>query len=210
MSTIAEHIAALEMYKALDENRIFAEEAYLFTQVHWRDLAAILPVDEMQKGRDEIERRIRAQHPERAEEFIGKWRAAIPARASSSRAEVEQARELELDMYRTFYGTLAPRRKAVTDVLAERQRQVTDEQYEPDADDQYTQGELAYAAAAYAITPAKIPPIDLWAGLWPWAVEAFKPTDARRNLVKAGALILAEIERIDRLAAAEAPNKTQD
>lgn len=89
---------------------------------------------------------------------------------------------------------------AARDVLAERQRQVKVEQYEPDADDNYEQCELAYAAAAYAITPGQIPPLDLWAGLWPWSIEVFKPTDQRRNLVKAGALILAEIERLDRAA----------
>lgn len=89
---------------------------------------------------------------------------------------------------------------AARDVLAERQRQVEVEQYEPDADDNYEQCELAYAAAAYAITPGQIPPLDLWAGLWPWSIEVFKPTDQRRNLVKAGALILAEIERLDRAA----------
>jgi hypothetical protein len=34
---------------------------------------------------------------------------------------------------------------------------------------------------------------------WPWAPELWKPANARRDLVKAGALILAEIERLDRL-----------
>jgi hypothetical protein len=35
---------------------------------------------------------------------------------------------------------------------------------------------------------------------WPWAPEAWKPGERRRMLVKAGALILAEIERLDRAA----------
>jgi hypothetical protein len=35
---------------------------------------------------------------------------------------------------------------------------------------------------------------------WPWPESWWKPTGDRRNLVKAGALILAEIERIDRAA----------
>lgn len=33
---------------------------------------------------------------------------------------------------------------------------------------------------------------------WPWDFQWFKPSDDRRNLVKAGALILAELERLDR------------
>ncbi|MFN3321313.1 MAG: hypothetical protein ACK43M_21435, partial [Allorhizobium sp.] len=36
--------------------------------------------------------------------------------------------------------------------------------------------------------------------LWPWGIEWWKPTDRRRDLVKAGALIIAEIERLDRAA----------
>lgn len=38
--------------------------------------------------------------------------------------------------------------------------------------------------------------------VWPWDESWWKPTNRRRDLVKAGALILAEIERLDR---AEAP-----
>jgi hypothetical protein len=36
--------------------------------------------------------------------------------------------------------------------------------------------------------------------MWPWARQWWKPTGARRDLVKAAALLLAEIERIDRAA----------
>ena len=34
--------------------------------------------------------------------------------------------------------------------------------------------------------------------LWPWLSSWWKPSTNRRDLVKAGALILAEIERLDR------------
>jgi hypothetical protein len=37
--------------------------------------------------------------------------------------------------------------------------------------------------------------------LWPWSVQWWKPKDRRRDLVRAGALIVAEIERLDRAAA---------
>jgi hypothetical protein len=36
--------------------------------------------------------------------------------------------------------------------------------------------------------------------LWPWDDEWFKLTDPRRDLIKAAALIIAEIERLDRAA----------
>jgi len=40
---------------------------------------------------------------------------------------------------------------------------------------------------------------------WPWAEKWWKPKNERRDLVKAAALILAEIERLDRAAGIAAP-----
>ena len=42
--------------------------------------------------------------------------------------------------------------------------------------------------------------IDIFHLLWPWEIKSFNPTptNRRKELVKAGALILAEIERLDR------------
>ncbi|HHZ9205766.1 TPA: hypothetical protein ACWMIM_004509 [Klebsiella quasipneumoniae] len=87
---------------------------------------------------------------------------------------------------------------AAADVLAERQRQVTADGWTAERDDGYQNSELADAAACYAIhahnqgfsTPAH----------WPWSQDWWKQTSPRRDLVKAGALILAEIERLDRAA----------
>lgn len=87
---------------------------------------------------------------------------------------------------------------ALLDVIAERQRQRAVEGWTSEHDDAYQNSELADAAACYAIhahnqgfsTPAH----------WPWSPDWWKQSGARRDLVKAGALILAEIERIDRAA----------
>ena len=87
---------------------------------------------------------------------------------------------------------------AILDVASERQRQMSIEGWTSEHDDAYQNSELADAAACYAInahnqgfsTPAH----------WPWDPEWWKQSGARRDLVKAGALILAEIERIDRAA----------
>ncbi|MEE4461971.1 hypothetical protein V2S84_07535 [Azotobacter chroococcum] len=91
---------------------------------------------------------------------------------------------------------------AARDVLTERRRQIEQEQWCPEHDDQYTRGQLASAAASYATSA-------YWHAIghgtyeppprWPWGESNWKPTTARRDLVKAGALILAEIERLDRL-----------
>ena len=89
---------------------------------------------------------------------------------------------------------------AEQDVLAERRRQVEVEEFDPLHDDMATRGQLAGAAACYALTG-----VDHWAAkqaadtLWPWTADWWKPSDRRRNLVKAAALILAEIDRLDRL-----------
>ena len=87
---------------------------------------------------------------------------------------------------------------AAADVLAERKRQVTAEGWTPGHDDEYEHGELADAVGCYALSSelfdcAGEPPRP-----WPWPDEWWKPTNRRRDLVKAGALILAEIERLDR------------
>ncbi|MCA7945595.1 hypothetical protein [Burkholderia vietnamiensis] len=86
---------------------------------------------------------------------------------------------------------------AARDVLAERARQVGQEGWTPEHDEKYRDHELSCAAGCYAMHtlayPAGDPP-----PAWPWSADWWKPTTHRRNLVKAGALILAEIEKLDR------------
>lgn len=85
--------------------------------------------------------------------------------------------------------------RAAMDVIAERSRQVSKEGWTTSHDDEHDEGDLSLAGAVYAITKgprSDVPPA------WPWEAAAFKPRDWRANLVRAGALILAEIERLDR------------
>jgi hypothetical protein len=92
--------------------------------------------------------------------------------------------------------------KAVQSVLAERVRQVTEEGWTPEHDDDHYLGEIAQAAACYALTPSllgwALGAGKFWGFFWPWSYDWWKPTNRRRDLVKAGALIIAEIERLDR------------
>jgi hypothetical protein len=98
---------------------------------------------------------------------------------------------------------------AARDVLAERRRQVEKEGYSTDHDDEHPSGEIAAYAAFYAMPPAvrDWPAEETGYGAtWGEAIipahwGPAKTGDRRRELVKAGALILAEIERIDRAAA---------
>jgi hypothetical protein len=90
---------------------------------------------------------------------------------------------------------------AARDVLAERRRQDAAEGYHAAHDDDHEGGELANVAAYYALTPERrehlrrehITERSFLPDGWEW-----KPKDRRRDLVRAGALILAEIERLDR------------
>lgn len=96
--------------------------------------------------------------------------------------------------------------KAIDDIIAERERQITQEGWTAEHDDGHDNGELADAAACYAITSRPRNPgamMDIFMGLWPWDAQWWKPSpgNRRRDLVKAGALIVAEIERLDRLDA---------
>lgn len=97
-------------------------------------------------------------------------------------------------------------------IADERYRQIVVEGWTAKHDDQHIGGELSWAAEAYASVgsatirgalaeefPAEM---MLSEGLWPgdWKEEWWKPSDDPiANLVKAGALIAAEIDRLHRL-----------
>ncbi|WP_243705055.1 hypothetical protein [Pseudomonas aeruginosa] len=94
----------------------------------------------------------------------------------------------------TAPGTEVP--QAWLDVQAERRRQITAEGWTPEHDDLYCAAELPRAAAAYILNGAN----DEAPAIWSFSAKWWKPRDARSNYVRAGALILAEIERLDRAA----------
>ena len=89
-------------------------------------------------------------------------------------------------------------------IAIERKRQFSECGYSPAHDLDHASGELAEAAAVYAL-PAEsrgVGPLGKWQVtvadyFWPGEWE-FKPTpyDRVRELVKAGALIAAEIDRL--------------
>ncbi|HHP5611934.1 TPA: hypothetical protein ACSC51_003481 [Pseudomonas aeruginosa] len=99
--------------------------------------------------------------------------------------------------------------QAWLDVQAERRRQVDAEGWTPEHDDAHSHGEMARAAACYALAGSSAPNDGTAALLvslaWPWDEQWWKPTSARRDLVKACALGLAEIERLDRAGISQNP-----
>jgi hypothetical protein len=85
-------------------------------------------------------------------------------------------------------------------IAAERLRQVEAEGWSAEHDAGHREAELARAAlaylTAYLVAAQRLP---LYPGEWPWSPEFWKPSeDPARNLVKAGALIAAEIDRLQR------------
>lgn len=92
-------------------------------------------------------------------------------------------------------------------IAAERQRQIAVEGFSPEHDDAYVGAELVYAARSYlgaakfcSYGSAAFQDLDDRPFLiWPWPKEWWKPSpDPIRNLEKAGALIAAEIDRLQR------------
>lgn len=89
---------------------------------------------------------------------------------------------------------------ALADIAKERQRQRDIEGWTVAHDDGHDAGEMASAAACYALSATGIRGDDgAMLRFWPWDDHWWKPTNRRRDLIKAGALIVAEIERLDRL-----------
>lgn len=141
----------------------------------------------------------------RALHAIGKTYDDSELRTRALEADEEIDRMLAAAPQEVAAPVVAAMSQAARDVLAERSRQVEAEGWTPGHDDEHDKGEMAVAAALYALQrgagPALwiasskgnigyIESIELW----------LKPCGPRRSLEKAGALILAEMERMDRAA----------
>ncbi len=90
-------------------------------------------------------------------------------------------------------------------VAKERARQINDEGYKREHDDEHTDGSLADAAACYAatknifhiITDKQMFPVR---SLWPWNWNFFKKEKhpRKKQLIISAALLMAEYDRLDR------------
>lgn len=108
----------------------------------------------------------------------------------------------------------APPSGVIEEIAGERARQIKQEKWSAGHDDEHRNGELSRAAACYAahasayqrvasdVTIAAYQSVEpqhsaLQYG-WPWSPKWWKPKAPRRDLIRAAALIVAEIERLDR------------
>lgn len=114
--------------------------------------------------------------------------------------------------------TIDPTKKdAFTAFAEERRRQIEEKFFTPIYDDNYVEGDLARAAASYSLSAAAaaqrkqslkgVPGLvhemldATGKKLFPWPMTWFKPNEvnrSKRDIEKAGALLAAEWERIDR------------
>lgn len=98
---------------------------------------------------------------------------------------------------------IAAATRAVQLLVKERARQIDVEGFATTHDDEHTDGSIAAAAASYAMFAANVAQSREWRQApvsWPWEASSWKVEegDAKSALVKAGALILAELERLER------------
>jgi hypothetical protein len=103
--------------------------------------------------------------------------------------------------------------KSVLDeIQTERIRQIQKEGFSPAHDDQEQQGQMARAAACYAVAPTNLSALsqpskgsllfqDVWPSGWDSVWDKRKKHPHRRRLIIAASLLVAEIERLDRKAA---------
>jgi hypothetical protein len=119
---------------------------------------------------------------------------------SKNRSQVESASKEYGRPIVPVIALFTAQQAAARDVLIERQRQIEVEGWTAERDDKYINCELARAAATYA-TCSHIDQLKLVGETaWPWHPDWWKRSSYRRDLVKAGALLLAEVERLDRAA----------
>jgi hypothetical protein len=101
----------------------------------------------------------------------------------------------------------------IAEIAAERRRQIEKEGWTAEHDNVHSNGQIALAAACYALgsatDAAERAVMDQFGTMdatpswvterWCWGRQWWKPKSRRRDLVRAGALIVAEIERLDRV-----------
>ncbi|ENX5130679.1 ead/Ea22-like family protein [Salmonella enterica] len=181
------------------EPLLFKEHARVMDQffAHFTPASALELLDELEKAQRQIvnfqqscENDPRIHEIIDLKELIAELDKRLIEYAGIATREARRVAELEA---RAVYP-------AILDVMAERQRQQSVEGWTPEHDDEHCNGELAMAAVCYINDTGAVNRNGGKPWGWPWDASWWKPDTRRRNLVKAGALILAEIERIDRAA----------
>jgi len=143
-----------------------------------------------------------------ADELVGK--SAVSAEEHKEALELAESYKKEIGK---LHEAIARQRDGYTnasiaglDVLGERARQRRLEGYDDAHDDSHDDFSLSQAAMAYAsdaiLRGTTGRGYDEPPSHWPWSSDDWKPKQIRKSLVVAAALLVAEIERLDRSGAA--------
>jgi hypothetical protein len=98
-------------------------------------------------------------------------------------------------------------------IAAERKRQIESEKWTAEHDDEHDAGQMVEAAVTYALEATYDGPAlkGTWfKKYWPWDDESFKPKNPPQDLIRAGALIAAEIDRLQRATQRTEPAPAQE
>lgn len=143
------------------------------------------------------------------------WEHACATRQADRDKEIPLEHWMQLDAWERVGFTAAANAAiknlrpagVLVDVAAERRRQIVVEGWTPEHDDtHHTQAEMAVAAACYILNGAGSPhpaPPNARPTWWPWSIRWWKPKSRRRDLIRAIALLVAEVERLDRATPAQ-------
>lgn len=120
---------------------------------------------------------------------------------------IKIAEILEGEVWQRERNMTKPFKSGIEFISEERQRQINVEGWTPEHDEMHKNGELAHASACYAAMPyniychKKTDNAHYFEELWPFDKEWYKPSpdDRIKELAKAGALIAAEIDRLQRM-----------
>jgi hypothetical protein len=191
------HAAGLisnEEYAELDCDHIAIARLESYDELKAREAALIEERDCLKAQYDAVVESLK-EHADRA-----KRRGEEIARLTAERDEAVKAlHEFGDAIFTRLRKDDKPRGSDL--ISSERQRQISEEGWNSSHDDAHDFGELLIAANAY-ISVVQMPDRahDILAVNWPWEKSCFKPSpDPIRTLVKAGALIAAEIDRLARL-----------
>jgi len=140
-----------------------------------------------EKDCEEFLKKYTGPHMHEMYEDVFEWHEALIAR-----------RQEKADLLRL--ASISPYAQMFSD---ERQRQITEEGWTPEHDDEHVNGELADMAACYAtarldVTLGGVNPLEIYPENrgFKWFKKA--KHDRKRQLIIAGALLIAELERLER------------
>lgn len=92
-----------------------------------------------------------------------------------------------------FKENCLSRARGVDLIRRERQRQIEEKGYDARHDFREPLNSIVAAAVSYAMCDIDMKEAEAW---WQWDFRHWKPKDRKRNLVRAGALIAAAIDKI--------------